>query len=569
MMDEELVVEPLSNIVAQRNNLWAVKPQWLYPYWFGRCTVRVLLVTDGGLDFGSADFGLRAFIKSIQAAPFYVTYQITLAHRRFRAGDAMLDGDATIARRITNFRFDNAGHFAPDMYDEAWLFGIETGTGIDATELRSISDFMNVGGGVFATGDHGALGKAMGGEIPRVRSMRLWDHTSADPNLDEVGMQERRRNDTNRPGHVASREFDDQSDDVPQPISPRLYHVTTGFWKHYFPHPVLCGPRGMIKVMPDHPHEGECVEPTDLSQTLDFGGGQFDEYPPGTSGNPRPVPEVIATSSVPAGNVASSGFGFGKDATDAHSFGGIAAYDGHRASVGRVVTDATWHHFVNINLIGDPASPDASKQLGFLFSASGQAHLDDIKAYFSNLAVWLAPAPLIACMNRRIWWMTILKGRVIEAVSTKYTVTLGKSSIYHIWAVGNHARDALGRLTSVCQSRRLILDLIYPLIRPEIYKLIDPWWPEPPPDPRPPWFGLEPLLDAAAGASAIALRETFLEGDGKQEITDETFDRVSLGGAQMGLDAALENLSEAINGASDLWGGHSSREARKPSSAAD
>lgn len=24
--------------------------------------------------------------------------------------------------------------------------------------------------------------------------------------------------------------------------------------------------------MPDHPHEGECVEPTDLSQTLDFGG---------------------------------------------------------------------------------------------------------------------------------------------------------------------------------------------------------------------------------------------------------------------------------------------------------
>lgn len=117
----------------------------------------------------------------------------------------MLDGDATIARRITNFRFDNATHFAPDMYDEAWLFGIETGPGIDATELRSISDFMNGGGGVFATGDHGALGKAMGGEIPRVRSMRLWDHTSANSDLDEVSMMERRRNDTNRPGHVTSR----------------------------------------------------------------------------------------------------------------------------------------------------------------------------------------------------------------------------------------------------------------------------------------------------------------------------------------------------------------------------
>lgn len=29
-MDEELVIEPLSDIVDQRNNLWAVKPQWTY-----------------------------------------------------------------------------------------------------------------------------------------------------------------------------------------------------------------------------------------------------------------------------------------------------------------------------------------------------------------------------------------------------------------------------------------------------------------------------------------------------------------------------------------------------------
>lgn len=251
---------------------------------------------------------------------------------------------------------------------------------------------------------------------------------------------------------------------------------------------------------------------------------------------------MIATSSVPAGNVASIQPNFAKQPTDAHTFGGIAAYDGHRASVGRVVTDATWHHFVNINLVGDPASPDASKHFGFLFSASGQAHLDDIKSYYSNLAVWLAPAHLIACMNRRIWWMTILKGRVIEAVSTTYTVKLERSPIHHIWSVGKHARDALGRLTSVCQSRRLVLDMIYPLIRPEIAQHIDPWWPDPPPGPRPPWVGLEPLLDAAAGASAIALRETFLEGERVQEVSEDAFDEVSQHGVRVGLQAALESL---------------------------
>lgn len=214
--------------------------------------MRVLLVTDGGLDFGSADFGLRTFVKILQDAPFYVSYDVTLAHRRTRSGDAMLDGDVSITRRISNFRFDDTSHFAANMYDEVWLFGIETGPGMADTELRAISEFMDGDGGLFATGDHGALGKAMGAEIPRARSMRLWDSTSANTNLDEVSMMQPRRNDTNRIGHDPGSQFNDQSDDVPQPITPKLYRVGVGIWEAVFPHPLLCGPGGTIKVMPDH-----------------------------------------------------------------------------------------------------------------------------------------------------------------------------------------------------------------------------------------------------------------------------------------------------------------------------
>lgn len=545
----------LVDFVRERNQLWRSDPHQLFPGLFSKCKVRVLLVTDGGLDFGSGGFGLRAFIRILQDAPFYVSYEVTLAHRGTRSGDAMLDGDPSIARRISNFKFDNTNHFAPDMYDEAWLFGIESSPGIADTELRAISEFMDGGGGLFATGDHGALGKAMGSNIPRARSMRLWDSTSSNNALDEVSMGGPRRNDTNRVGHEPAAQFDDQSDDIPQPITPKLYRVGVAIWEAVFPHPVLCGPRGMIKVMPDHPHEGECVEPTDLNQSFTFAGATFQEYPPGTGGNPRPRPEVISTSTVPAGNVGSVGTPPvpTKDATVAHSFGGICTYDGHRASVGRVVTDATWHHFVNINLVGDLISPDLRKRQGFLNTVAGEAHLENIKAYYRNLAVWLARPHLISCMNRRILWAAIFNGRVFEAVATTYEMRVDQAHIKLIWDIGKHARDVLGNLTSVCQSRQLIIDIIKELLPIDFIARIDPWWPEPPgPDPFPS-IGLEPVLDAALGGAIVALRDELLDLDTeRQEEAEDRFDEVARTGVEVGLQRTFENEAEGARQFAEL-----------------
>lgn len=55
----------------------------------------------------------------------------------------------------------------------------------------------------------------------------------------------------------------------------------------------------------------------------------------------------------------------------------ISVYDGHRANVGRVATDSTWHHWMNINITQ-------------LESAGGD-NWEKIKRYYLNLAVWLAP----------------------------------------------------------------------------------------------------------------------------------------------------------------------------------
>ena len=71
----------------------------------------------------------------------------------------------------------------------------------------------------------------------------------------------------------------------------------------------------------------------------------------------------------------------------------LAAYDGHIVNVGRIVTDSSFHHFLDLNLLGDPCSTnDATnvKLQGFNGSTSGKAVLNELKAFYVNLASWLA-----------------------------------------------------------------------------------------------------------------------------------------------------------------------------------
>ena len=40
----------------------------------------------------------------------------------------------------------------------------------------------------------------------------------------------------------------------------------------------------------------------------------------------------------------------------------LAAYDGHTVNVGRIVTDSSFHHFLDLNLLGDPCSPSSRRR---------------------------------------------------------------------------------------------------------------------------------------------------------------------------------------------------------------
>jgi len=542
-----------------------INPEFYWPF-LRPCTVKVLIVADS-LDFSEGGVGLSTFVRTLLDMPGrHARFQITLAHIFDASGTQMMgpkmdDGmtnnpfyEPRIANRITRFRFDNPAHFAVDMYDVVFLFGSNpsfAGRGPDAegnaspagrlsdTEIRELALYMNARGGLFATGDHGKLGRPLCHAIPRARNMRLWQSTSGQAEDDEVSMGGERRNDTNQLGNDATSEFDDQSDDVPQEIQPKLYTRRQGLFRYSFPHPLLCGPNGVIRVMPDHPHEGECIEPPDPN--LDLGGGLGPEYPPATGGGARPLPEIIATSSVLSGTTSG-----GKDATVAQSFGGICAYDGHRADRGRVVTDATWHHFVNVNLTGDTFAPMGSpKRLGFLATAAGQAHFEQIKTYFRNLAVWLARPERISCMNTRLSWTILWNERVMEAVLSTPDIKLAQTRAATFRLIGQHARDVLGRHVGACQSMRLVIDLVFVPSFPELVPEIDPWiGGKPEFNDEIGWLDGSPLLDIALGGALVALREMLPNPDAKsvERLDSDVLRKVMAKGGEAAVRQSLASL---------------------------
>lgn len=467
-----------------RNLAFTTFPELFDPIFLRPCTVRILMVTDGGGSFGTSDFGLRELLDILAISPGpYVRFVVTRAHRES-------DPDAD----IENFTF---AHGSLDDYDELWMFAVTPFGELPVAERAVITTFMNGGGGVFATGDHESLGVAMAGQIPRVKSMRKWYYPSAGPNGEPVAPSgsDENRYDTLRVDAAGEWHFDNQSDNIPQEIEPRWYGTRFPLWRGRYPHPLLCGPRGVIRILPDHPHEGECYRPSDLTTTYDLGGGVAgDEYPLSGSGV-RVAPEVIAWATVIGGHETD-----GKPPVKERRFGVIGAYDGHETKTGRVVVDATWHHFFNINLIGDPGGGTPVKQQGFKHPSTPAGVYDDIKAYFRNIAVWLARPKQLICMRQRAFWIARWKYPLLEYLEA----ARGKDRIepHELRVIGAAARDVLGRIAGRCMSIWWLLDLI------AVEASLHPWkGPEEKLDPDA--FDPGPTFDAAIGGAFVELARRF------------------------------------------------------------
>lgn len=342
-------------------------------------TIKILLYTDdpNAIGQGTNLLGLSSMIDRLNAhKPAFADLSVTWKSRSSDSqhhADNKLDG--LMAREI-----EETG----EPFDEIWFFGLHQAnterfslgvfrggpeSELNAREVEALEKWMKIengsgGGGVLMTGDHNnpvppnllqstngrvsqtaetpqllGLGRALGRWVPRAGALRKWEgppSTQSDHSLNTL----------------ASTEF--QTDRVPQVLIHERVNDAGEPDPQGQPHPLFFyQPRSFINVFPDHRHEGQLVIPDVLDE---------DVWPSGPTGQPKPC--VVA---------------FGTDGRNGERISLVTAYDGDRAGVGRIVADSSWHHYVNINLMGFP------------HPAPVNSSSDKIGQFYANLAVWLAP----------------------------------------------------------------------------------------------------------------------------------------------------------------------------------
>lgn len=460
------------------------------------CRPKILIYADS-LSFGYGDqngFNLSIFLAAILRIGWPTApVRLTLAHRHNPTSNPAWLRNAqprVVLPVLNNFRFDSAAvPVTRENYDEIWLFGIadNPGNGLSDDENIVIIDFMNSGGGVFATGDHSAIGYGIAGRLPRIRAMRNWSGAptgtpmggesqagawsaavNGDPTVATYRPGANDRRDTIwDPGADFKYQFDDQSDGKAQRIFPNYQTVvgpTMGIWTS-LPHPLLkyrslnssrsayfnrlgnllatawstAGAYNAdISFLPDHAHEGECFEVSSRGgreewfnyrprnhMYNDF-GLNFNEFGTSLTQPDAIQPAVVVAFSIAAGRAVATGSddrpGFWKPPVNPRVFGAISAYDGHAVGSylnqgpgsqwiepGRVVCDATWHHFINTNLNGEGTGrePGLYTRHPSTGALTPTHEVNQILRYFQNILLWLMPASHAPCSM----WIELFKFR--------------------------------------------------------------------------------------------------------------------------------------------------------------
>ena len=432
----------------------------------GGPTVRILLYTDDPLevtDDALKNWSLGIMLLHIRAhAPAFANLCFNLVSRN------------SSRQNHADNRLDDL--IAKGNYDQIWFFGTHQGnrenfsmevlrggpqSELDEKEVKALENWMRAsggegqrGGGVLMTGDHAeprppdglpalpppppgsvpkeefwGLGRALGRHVPRAGQMRSWEGPPTRRAVDNQNTQVL----------TTGTNFDDdllQFDPIPQ----RLKHVTFDTKGEPAaggrPHPLFFYRQGtFIHVYPDHMHEGTVIIPKDEDLA------DKDVWPNGQLVRPR----VVAR---------------GTDNSKARDVDLIAAYNGDRADVGRIVADSTWHHYFNINLHR------------FIPPGDINTPTDQIGQYYGNLAVWLTPLAKRREMARAMirWVAThpvLLEERVLEELSDDEW-----SSVLEY--LGERAYYLLSQVASQCEIHELLNALLPDEVRANVETLYLP-----------------------------------------------------------------------------------------------
>ena len=413
--------------------------------------IRILVVIDGhassshNASFSPSPYGLSTLMDCMTGhGEYFIEFEVTGAHRQ--TDPVKPDPEQATrpgAPHYENFRFDQPDFDLSD-FDEVWLFGIRAGLddphGLSDSELEVLERWMDLGGGVFATGGPDELGSALAGRIPRIRSMRRWGpvpqadsnifYLDAGPNSDGSGSVSSEGAGPNRAGRSGR-------------VVPKHYPQLS--WSPYAtvqsPHPVLWSPTGTIDTLPVHARQNEIFDEADidLAAEIDLGPDRHDpEFPSALTGGPRP--EVVAWAT-------GAGTTVGPD-------GAVGVYDGHKArsprsgeALGRIVVDSSWRHWF-----------DSYHAARSQMAEDGSATDRSVANYYHNIALWLAPPAVQRTMLLHAIWGGVTRSPLVEDLNLRQT----------IWQLGARTRDVLGKRVNLCMLRDWLQDL-FPS------EVLEPW----------------------------------------------------------------------------------------------
>ncbi|MEO1403448.1 MAG: hypothetical protein AAFV72_19675 [Cyanobacteria bacterium J06635_1] len=223
--------------------------------------------------------------------------------------------------------------------DELWLFALDVGDGLSTQDCEGITRFHQQGGGILATRDHQDMGISMR-PLQTIGSFHYFRTCQPDPDPDRCCRDDNDTMTIDWPNYHSGKNGD--------------YQTITAV---DLSHPLLQNSNGLIQRFPAHPHEGGVGAPANV-----------------------PHAKVIAA---------------GKSKVTGRDFNLVVAADraqdtaGH--TLGRVVAQSTFHHFVDYNWDIDQGCPSFVEEPPGTAIKDNPSGLEDIYAYVRNLALWLAP----------------------------------------------------------------------------------------------------------------------------------------------------------------------------------
>lgn len=274
--------------------------------------------------------------------------------------------------------------------DQLWFFGTELCDNSNGKktvvllpdEIAAIKERMDVGVGVFATGDHENIGSGLCEQVPRAGKMRVWSGADAPEQLPPNNYQSSIRSpysDVVDPEAKICEPPPDERDGLPKPIW--VFHYKNGKPHELMQLPIRGIDNGRIRFLPDHMHEGKVLDYEDK----DFQGN----LPPPDDFAPNSKPLIVARS-------IRTDFGPMDSPVGAKLYPVVSAYDPPQGSIlGRVVVDSTFHHWTDSNALRLRFSPAwlhveqyAINIANWLMGDTGRRKVaGSVKAYFSAIEI--------------------------------------------------------------------------------------------------------------------------------------------------------------------------------------